>query len=221
MSLEKLKVFISWSGDRSRTVGEALRDWLPDILPLLEPFLSTEDIEKGAKWLQVMSGALERLDLAIICLTPENLNSPWLLFEAGAVAKHADSRVWTYLFGLEYSDVKDPLSQFQHTTASKEDTKKLVTALNRRLAEGALSQERLHKAFDMWWPQLEDRLKSVPEQGARPTIPKDPMKKMLDMTTEILERVREQRREPTLDSGDVYDEDDRVNISSVVMRQVD
>ena len=64
MSLARLSVFISWSGDRSRLVGEALRDWLPDILPLIDPFLSTEDIEKGAKWNKVISGALEQSDVA-------------------------------------------------------------------------------------------------------------------------------------------------------------
>jgi hypothetical protein len=69
-------------------------------------------------------------------LTPENLMSPWLLFEAGAVAKRVDSRVWTYLFGLGYTDVKDPLSQFQHTAATKEDTRKLIATLNHRLGEG-------------------------------------------------------------------------------------
>ena len=49
VAVEKAKVFISWSGDRSRKIGEALRDWLPDVLPLVDAFLSTEDIEKGAK----------------------------------------------------------------------------------------------------------------------------------------------------------------------------
>lgn len=162
MAFQKIKVFVSWSGERSRIIGEALRDWVPYIFPLLDPFLSTEDVEKGAKWRQVISGALEKSDLAILCLTPENLASPWLLFEAGAVAKRHNSRVWTYLFGLEYSDVKDPLSEFQHTLANEFDTKKMLHAVNHRLGQGKLPPERLNKAFETWWPQLAERLKAVP-----------------------------------------------------------
>ena len=216
MPLARLKVFISWSGDRSRRVAEALRDWLPYVFPLIDPFLSTEDIEKGAKWNQVISGALEQSDLAIICLTPENLMSPWLLFEAGAVAKRVDSRVWTYLFGLGYTDVKDPLSQFQHTAATKEDTRKLIATLNHRLGEGGHPPDRLTKSFETWWPELAVRLRGVPENSPVPTNPRDPIKHIEEMTREILERVRENSRKPTFDSADVYDDDDRVDISSVV-----
>jgi hypothetical protein len=159
---------------------------------------------------------LEQSDLAIICLTPENLASPWLLFEAGAIAKHASSRVWTYLFGLGYTDVKDPLSQFQHTAATKEDTKKLIATLNHHLGEGGHPQDRLNKSFETWWPQLAERLTRVPEKSAVPTSPKDPIQRIAEMTTEILERVRENSRKPTFDSTDVYDDDDRVDIPSIV-----
>ena len=58
--------------DRSRLIGEAMRYCLPDVLPLLDPFPSTEDIEKGAKWNKVISGALKQSDVAIIGSTPEN-----------------------------------------------------------------------------------------------------------------------------------------------------
>ncbi len=84
MPLEKLKIFISWSGDRSRAVAEALRDWLPDVLPMAEPWMSA-DVEKGAKWSQSVSGELEKSNFAAVCLTPENLTAPWLLFDAVAL----------------------------------------------------------------------------------------------------------------------------------------
>jgi hypothetical protein len=216
MPLTKLKIFISWSGSRSRIIGEALRDWLPDVLPLLDLFLSTEDVEKGAKWREILSGALQQSDLAIICLTPENLTSPWLLFEAGAVAKHDGSRVWTYLFGLEYTDVKDPLSEFQHTLANEADTRKLVQAINHRLGDGQLSHERLDRAFGTWWPQLADKLRGIPARDAASAVEKEPTKKILEMTTEILQRVRESSRPAVISADDVYDDDERVDMASVV-----
>lgn len=42
-----MKVFISWSGDRSRAIAEELRYWLPTIVQSLEPFISTQDVPVG------------------------------------------------------------------------------------------------------------------------------------------------------------------------------
>jgi hypothetical protein len=93
--LEKLKIFISWSGPRSLAVAEAQRDWLPNVFQMVEPWISAGDIDKGAKWRQAITGELEKSDFGLICLTPENLASPWLLFEAGSLAKKEESRVCT------------------------------------------------------------------------------------------------------------------------------
>lgn len=84
MAGDRLRIFISWSGERSRTVAEALHQWLADVLHVVEPWLSAADIEKGSKWAQAVTGELERASFAVLCLTPENLTAPWLLFEAGA-----------------------------------------------------------------------------------------------------------------------------------------
>lgn len=39
-----MKVFLSWSGEKSRAVAEALREWLPYINPEIEPSMSDSDI---------------------------------------------------------------------------------------------------------------------------------------------------------------------------------
>ncbi|MCK5605193.1 hypothetical protein KAR91_25100 [Candidatus Pacearchaeota archaeon] len=44
------KVFISWSGDLSRKLAQAVYDWLPGALQYVKPYFLPEDIEKGAKW---------------------------------------------------------------------------------------------------------------------------------------------------------------------------
>jgi hypothetical protein len=82
-----MKVFISWSGERSQALAQALRDWLPLVLHYVEPWLSQSDIEPGERWASEVSKELEVSNFGIICVTKENTESPWILFEAGALAK--------------------------------------------------------------------------------------------------------------------------------------
>src|SRR5947209_7773018 len=117
-----MKIFISWSGERSKVVAETLRDWLQDIIQALEPWISA-DIEKGQRWSSEIATQLEQAQVGIICLTQDNLNSRWLHFEAGALSKTPKSYVCTFLLDIEPTDFDGPLTQFQHTRAQKEDIK--------------------------------------------------------------------------------------------------
>ena len=82
-----MKVFLSWSGEKSRAVAEALREWLPKVLQEVEPLMSSEDISAGVRWQYLISEALEGSSVGILCVTRENQSAPWLNFEAGAIAK--------------------------------------------------------------------------------------------------------------------------------------
>src|SRR5207244_2100425 len=97
--------FISWSGPTSRDVAIALRGWLPKVLSTSEPWLSDEDIRKGTTWITELRKELEKSHAGIVCVTRENLSSPWLLFESGALSKTLDRHlVCPYLFGIQYHD---------------------------------------------------------------------------------------------------------------------
>jgi hypothetical protein len=74
-----MKVFISWSGERSKSFAEAIRNWLPLALQSAKPYFTPADIEKGAKWDNEISEQLEQSDICIIALTRDNLNSPWIM----------------------------------------------------------------------------------------------------------------------------------------------
>ena len=41
-----MKVFIGWSGDESRLIAEALREWLPLIIQAIKPWMSEETLIK-------------------------------------------------------------------------------------------------------------------------------------------------------------------------------
>ena len=129
-----MKVFISWSGDLSQQIAEEIRKWLPSVIQVIKPYFTPDDISKGARWSTEISKELEQSTLGIICLTQDNINSAWIMFEAGALSKKLEeSKVCPILFGLEPSDIKGPLVQFQASKFSKQEIKKVVTMINQEV----------------------------------------------------------------------------------------
>lgn len=155
-------VFLSWSGEVSRMTAEALREWLPTVIQAVKPWMSTEDIDKGARWSIDIASRLEEAKVGVVCLAPDNIRAPWLLFEAGALSKAlGEARVCTYLLGLRPTDIKGPLVQFQATEATKSETFKLLKTINDALEEGRLPESALERVFEKWWPELEERLTRI------------------------------------------------------------
>jgi hypothetical protein len=130
----------------------------------------------------------------ILCVTADNIEAPWLNFEAGALSKTVGrTLVSPYLIGVKPSDLKGPLVQFQATESSKSDTRRLIGTLNKALDEAALSEKQLDKAFGAFWPGLESALTEI--QSVK--IPQRPQRSEREMLEEILALVREQtKRDP-------------------------
>ena len=191
-----MRVFISWSGPRSQAVAAALSDLLPDAIQDLKTWMSQHDIGAGSRWSQELSGELEASQFGILCLTSENLAAPWMLFEAGSLAKSVSgSRVVPYRLNLRSADVEFHLAQFQGVDADKEGTYKLLLSLNSS-RDDPFVEERLRRVFEMWWPSLEVRLASVPST-IETRVPERDTRALLE---EILQLVRDTRsRSGTVD----------------------
>jgi TIR domain len=186
-----MKVFISWSGPTSHKVAVALRDWLPSVLQAIDPYVSSEDIDKGARWNTDISKELEDSSFGILCITPENLDAPWLNFEAGALSKSLDrARVAPFLFQVERSAITGPLLQFQSTLLETDDVRKLVKSLNGALGEGALDEARVDEIFSVWWPKLDEALDAIEDEDPEEKLP---TRKQADLLAEILDLVRSQQ----------------------------
>lgn len=191
-----MKVFISWSGPTSRAMAQYLREWLPLVIQTIEPFMSDEDVYKGARWANDISAALEGTDFGILCVLRSNTASPWLNFEAGALSKSiGTSRVIPLLFDLKPAEMSGPLVQFQATTCDRGEIRKLVDSLNQAEDKPFLDDRRLTRLFDQFWPDMESNLASLREEMARLGEQKQIAGPTLEqMVQETLELVRAQQR---------------------------
>jgi hypothetical protein len=172
---EKYNVFISWSGRRSKWVAEGLRAWLPLVVQSATPWMSARDIDPGSRGLNEITSKLQSAKIGISCLTPENLSAPWLLYEAGALAKAIDDRprLCTYLLaGLQPEDVGDPLGMFQATVAEKEATRILIHTINRFVGDKPLSEFSMNQVFEKWWPDLENKISEMPSPAEEEPVVK-------------------------------------------------
>ena len=80
-----MKVFISWSGELSRELAKTLKKYLHQINHSVDPYFSP-DTAKGTRWASEITRELKETKIGLICLTKDNLESPWLNFEAGAIS---------------------------------------------------------------------------------------------------------------------------------------
>ena len=190
INFKPMKIFISWSGEKSRRVAELFNEWIQCVIQAVKPWMSSHDIERDALWFSEISNTLANTQIGIICLTQTNKIQPWILFEAGALAKGIDSnRVCTLLIDLEPTDIENPLAQFNHTIAKNKDSMwELVKTINHALLDNGLQEKVLNRAFETYWPQFIEEFKTLIR-----TVPdeeKTPKRKNDDVLIDILSTVR-------------------------------
>jgi hypothetical protein len=183
-----MRVFLSWSGEPSRSVALALKPWLRKVLQTVEPWMSDEDLQKGGRWHQEISEALRDTTYGLVCLTKSNQSSPWLNFEAGALSKEVGERVRVVavLIDMQPADITTPLKEFQTTALTDEDFRRTIQQLN-KLTENPLTEREVDEQFDVWWPKLVTEIEAA---RAEPSEPPRRTREVSDMLEEVLEMVR-------------------------------
>lgn len=185
-----MKVFLSWSGKSSQSVALVLKDWLPQVIQVIEPYVSSEDIGKGERWSVDIAKELDTTNFGVLCVTKSNVHAPWLNFEAGALSKAFEkSRVSPFLLDIKPTDISGPLVQFQATQFSKHEVKKLLLSINSTTNSLLLPESRLTKAFETWWPDLENSLGDIISDHSQPAKQKTEIK--ISNTEKLLEEVLE------------------------------
>jgi hypothetical protein len=139
----------------------ALKDWLETHFSGhgISAFVSSE-IQKGSLWLPAVNAELRQADAGLVCLTAQSLDSDWVLFEAGALStavalRTGEARIFTYLLGVDPAALPGPLSVYQSTVATMEDTFRLINSLLSPLEPSQMSVGDFAPAWDDLWRKLQ------------------------------------------------------------------
>jgi hypothetical protein len=186
-----MRVFLSWSGPKSRAVAEALRDWLPKVIQSVRPFMSQVDISAGTRPMAEIESQLESCKFGIICVSADNWTRPWLNFEAGAISKRlglAETRVAPLLIDMKPEDIDSPLKQFQMKTLDRAGVFEVVASLN-ALSDDPLTPEFLRDTYEVWWPRLEPRLQELDATPAQTAVEQRGIEDKVDEMLRILRSI--------------------------------
>lgn len=190
-----MRIFASWSGQASREIAIILKEWIPNVLQDADVYVSSQDIGKGERWLNNVNSNLQDHNFGISIVTAENYVAPWILFEAGALAKSLNGRIIPLLCGIDTISMPNhPLTQFQYAVApGKEEVFRFIQDIN-QVSDRPLHDERLKATFEKWFPDFEKAYDSV--ELAK--TPKDQSKKadfgaVEAVLSELMREVRDLR----------------------------
>jgi hypothetical protein len=182
-----MRVFISWSGQPSRSIARALDGWLESVVQAVDVWMSDEEIASGQRWSEVIAKSLDETDFGIVCVTQANQHQPWLIFEAGALAKSVtEGRVVPLCIDLLSTDITGPLVAFQGRSLDEDGMRRLVHDLN-IATERQMPKELLDGLFSAMWPKLKA---AIDEALAGASSTPTPQRRSEDMLAEIVDGLR-------------------------------
>lgn len=195
-----MNIFISWSGETSMKIAAELKSFIPRILQSAKPYYTPSDIEKGTRWESEINQKLQECLVGLICLTPDNTEKPWIMFEAGALSNRLDkSKVCSILFDLKKSDVTGPLSRFQMTDFNHTDFYKLAQSINSSMGDFKIDDGLLRESFDYFFPIFEAKVYNILKE--RKTDFVKPQRSDRDILEELLDLVRKQNDKVSIDDS--------------------
>jgi hypothetical protein len=166
-----LNIFIVWSGRTSSLVARKLATWFKEVIPQVNPLMSELVPEwigtESLAWFGDLNTVLRRANFAVLCVSPENWNSPWISYEAGVILgkTNKETRVRSYVIDPEARrrNLPEPLKFFWAEMADYDGTFRLVKIIN-QAAGSPLSGPALEESFKSNWPGLKEVLDQVAEK---------------------------------------------------------
>ncbi|MEG0327756.1 MAG: toll/interleukin-1 receptor domain-containing protein [Erysipelothrix sp.] len=157
-----MKVFLSWSKPHSKEIAAEFKTWIQTVIQSCDVFMSDTDIELGSVWNDKIKGELRDSDLGIIFVTEENMSSPWVNFEVGALSfAMEDTRVIPVLLDVEEVG-NNPMSQYQAAKKfDRENMLKLISSINSAQKERKLPDEVLKNTFNAFWESFQGKITGI------------------------------------------------------------
>jgi len=161
-------LFISWSGNSSKEIGAALKEWLKIVFDDdLEIFFS-EETQPGKRWSYELANVLKDCQAGIFIYTQSNLNSQWMAFEAGALSKNVDNaRVIPLLLGLNLTDLTGPLTLFQARAFNQKGMLDILEVINNNCIDSPKTKEYLQRNIKSTWDYVSEQIKAILEKYAQ------------------------------------------------------
>ena len=134
--MAKFNIFISWSGSPSKEIAEHVKELLGAVFAInrnIEFFLSSSEergIDKGDRFQKKIDENLFKSDFGILIMTKNNITRPWIMFEAGSLAKNVDiSKVSPILFDIDEIEKESPLFAFQYAKFTENEFNSLFQSI--------------------------------------------------------------------------------------------
>ena len=185
-----MKVFISFSGEQSEKIAKHLQEWLGSVIQNAKPFVS-QSIPGGESWVTRIQDELAATHYGILCVTRANMSSPWLHYEAGALAKETAGKACPLLFGeLSPTELEGPLVYLQCKQYSRQRMHEVVHEINDELPE-PIPQKRVDKLFGVLWEDLDDSIQEALESAQQEMPDKRPVEDMVRETLQIVRNLNQ------------------------------
>lgn len=154
-----MHVFISWSGEKSLVYAEELKRLIEGCIQAATTFCSSQDIHNGENWSRTLFDELATSKYGIICVTKDNINAPWINFEAGAIANKLGNKMTAFLIDLNASDINSPLSFYQATRVDKSSILSLLYSINDTL-DKKVDKDIIKNTLEYYYSKFEDNINS-------------------------------------------------------------
>lgn len=104
---QRNKIFLSWSGDKSKACAELFLRFLSKCVEKQFVFFSQRNLRGGDEWRQRLSEELQQSLIVIAFLTKENINdSSWITSETASVYfANEDTKIFPILIDLKESEI--------------------------------------------------------------------------------------------------------------------
>ncbi|NLC17708.1 MAG: TIR domain-containing protein [Clostridiales bacterium] len=132
MEHKSTNIFLSWSKRLAKEIAEQFKADLEFIFgSRVNVFLSSEDIKPGEKAFYEINRRLSITNYGIFFITDESRYSPWIYYEAGAIAKDEQKcRVMVLRINVDQSALAEtPLQQYQNCGLNEDGYRRIFMGI--------------------------------------------------------------------------------------------